>query len=490
VKILVRFALAAACCASPLWAQDGPPPAAGALHVGWSSRDITPDRPVNLAGQMHPRISTGVSSRVTVTALALETRDGDRAIDQALLISCDLVLIGNKLQERLRQRLEGKLKDFDLRKLLLSATHTHTAPDTGDIAYTLPKDGFMKPDEYVELLLARTAEAAEEAWSRRRSASVNWGLGYAVVGLNRRMVYADGRAAMYGSVKRADFRGVEGYEDHGVESLFFWDAERKLTGVAVNIACPSQVVEGASTISADFWDDVRRVLRERHSKDLHVLGWCAAAGDQSPHPQLRKEADARMRKLHGNVSETAALAVRIADAVDYAYQAVKNEVKTEVPFAHRVEPLRLPGRRVTETEYRAAKSACDAIRAKPKPAPGDPLFLWWHGGAIERYEKPEEYATFTMELHVLRLGDIAIASNPFELFTEYGIGMKGRSRALQTFVIQLAAGWGGYLPTERAVAGGGYSAVPESGLVGPEGGRALVDRTVDRINALWPAPTK
>jgi hypothetical protein len=43
-----------------------------------------------------------------------------------------------------------------------------------------------------------------------------------------------------------------------------------------------------------------------------------------------------------------------------------------------------------------------------------------------------------MELHVLRFGDVAIATNAFELFTEFGIQMKARSRALQTFVIQLA----------------------------------------------------
>jgi hypothetical protein len=68
--------------------------------------------------------------------------------------------------------------------------------------------------------------------------------------------------------------------------------------------------------------------------------------------------------------------------------------------------------------------------------------------------------------------------------------MRARSRSLQTFLVQLAAGYGGYLPTERAVAGGGYSAVPESGFVGPEGGQVLVDRTVDTLNGLWPPPPK
>jgi hypothetical protein len=91
-----------------------------------------------------------------------------------------------------------------------------------------------------------------------------------------------------------------------------------------------------------------------------------------------------------------------------------------------------------------------------------------------------------MELHVLRLGDVAIASNEFELFTDYGVQMKARSPAVQTFVIQLA-GSAGYLPTERAVRGGGYSAVIQSSRIGPNGGQALVEHTVKAIKELWPA---
>ena len=47
--------------------------------------------------------------------------------------------------------------------------------------------------------------------------------------------------------------------------------------------------------------------------------------------------------------------------------------------------------------------------------------------------------------------------------------MKARSPAEQTFAIQLA-GSGTYLPTDRAVRGGDYSAIVESNAVGPEGG--------------------
>ena len=90
-----------------------------------------------------------------------------------------------------------------------------------------------------------------------------------------------------------------------------------------------------------------------------------------------------------------------------------------------------------------------------------------------------------MELHILRLGDVAIATNDFELFTDYGVQIKARSPAVQSFIIQLS-GPGTYIPTELAVRGGSYSAVIQSNRVGPEGGQVLVNQTVETIKLLWP----
>jgi hypothetical protein len=111
----------------------------------------------------------------------------------------------------------------------------------------------------------------------------------------------------------------------------------------------------------------------------------------------------------------------------------------------------------------------------------------WYQEVVDRFERQRSGPVdpCRTELHVLRLGDVAIATNPFELFTEFGIHLKARSRALQTFVIQ-HAGPGSYVPTARAVRGGGYSAIVESNLVGPEGGQVLIDWTVEVINSLWP----
>ena len=105
---------------------------------------------------------------------------------------------------------------------------------------------------------------------------------------------------------------------------------------------------------------------------------------------------------------------------------------------------------------------------------------------LERYELQQTVATLPVEVHVIRIGDLAIATNPFELYLDYGIQIKARSKAVQTFLVELASpGGAGYLPTQRSVQGGAYGAIPQSTLIGPEGGRVLVNRTLELIESLW-----
>ena len=101
-----------------------------------------------------------------------------------------------------------------------------------------------------------------------------------------------------------------------------------------------------------------------------------------------------------------------------------------------------------------------------------------------RYEEQDRAGPMPVELHALRIGDVALVTNPFELYLDYGLRIKARSPALQTFVAQLA-GPGTYLPTERAVAGRSYGALPANTPVGPEGGGELVEVTLRRLNELW-----
>src|SRR5690554_5956545 len=92
----------------PQPADQPQPSAALPLLVGGASISITPDKPVALAGQFHTRIGRNVDSPCTATALALESKRGDEVVDQAIMVSCDLVTIRDGILEEVRERAESR----------------------------------------------------------------------------------------------------------------------------------------------------------------------------------------------------------------------------------------------------------------------------------------------------------------------------------------------------------------------------------------------
>ncbi len=462
------------------------------LMVGTAFVDITPAEPVAVSGQFHLRIAKTVESPVTANVIALESRRDGVSRDVAIMVSCDLLYIPSEVLELVRKAVGERLPELDTRKLFLNGTHTHTAPVLLLDKYPIPRTGVIQVKPYLSFLAERIADAIVRAWNNRRAGSVTWGLSHAVVAYNRRAVYANGSSQMYGKTDVAEFRNLEGYEDHDVNTLFFWNDSGRLVGIVINVSCPSQEVESRSAVNADFWHPVREALRKRFGDQLCVLGWTGASGDQSPHLMYRKAAEERMRKLR-ELNRLEEIARRIVRAVDDAYETVKNDRHADIPLIHKVETIHLPMRLVTDAEYAEAKAAVEKaaaqIKQNPKAAAREYRRMKWYEVTVKRFDKQrtDPKHTHEMELHVLRIGDVAIATNSFELFTDYGIRMKARSKAVQTFIVQLA-GPGTYLPTEKAIQGGHYSAVVHSSMVGPEGGNALVNRTVSIINSLWAKP--
>lgn len=451
---------------------------AAELYVGAASADITPNQPVALDGQMGLRVSQKPATPISANVLAIESRHDGQPQDAAVMVSCDLVLISDMLLMDVKKVLQKRLPDFDQSKLILNATHTHTAPVTRSGIYDIPKD-VMQPDAYCSFAANRIADAIEKAWNGRKPSSFTWGLGHAAVAENRRATYADGHAVMYGNTNQADFQGLEGYEDHDIGSLFFWNSDGKLIAIAVNVSCPSQEVEGDFAINADFWHPVRESLRKRYGSDVCVLGWAGAAGDLSPHLMYRKAAEDRMQTLR-KLSRLDELARRIVLAVNETFEAVKDDRHADATVMHKTETLKLPMRIVTDAEYADAKNVMTTQN------PGQ-MMKRWYQAIVDRYErqKTDPKPIAESPLHVVRIGDIVICTSPFEMFTDYGVQIKARSKANQTFIVQLSGPPATYLPTKRAVAGGGYSAVVQSNTFGPEGAQMFVGRTVELIEALW-----
>ena len=503
--------------------EDGQ--SAGRLRIGWASADITPEGPVVMSGGRRARISTGVMDPITVTALVLESvaEDG-KTVERVAQVSVDVSSLREDVMAFIMEKVGERVPEIGPGNLIVFATHTHAAPDSRPapaLAKKLASLGIDVPPEwtwwgmdlgvkptprdYAEFVAERVVGAVEQAWKNRKPGGVSFGLGHAVVGHNRLTRYSNGRSQMYGKTDRADFSHMEGYEDHSVGLLYTYNASGKLTGVVINIACSSQMTEGGKLISADFWHETRNELRKRLGKSLYILPQLAAAGDQSPHLLIDRRAERRMEKITGR-NRREEIAVRIADAVTSVLPFMKEHIDTNPVLAHRMEQIELTRRRVTEedvenkarkdferllAQYTKMRRELEAEPERQQKAGWykDISRVYWHLARairfMDRYELQHTDPKMSVPIHVVRIGEMAIATNPFELYMDYGMQIKARSKAVQTFTVQLANGYYRYLPTKRSVARGAYGAIPESNEVDPEGGRELVERTLELIDSLW-----
>lgn len=476
------------------------------LKIGWAQADITPLETVNICGQFHARVSEGVLDPITATALVL-----DEGGTHVVFVSCDLVAIGDELRAAVARRLgpDGPAPE----SLIMNATHTHTAPETRtdggahgaskeEVGVELP---VMSVQAYVDFAAERIAEGVRQAWADRAPGSVAYGMGYAVVGRNRRWVDIHGVSTMYGNTDVPEFSHIEGYEDHSVNVLATYDAGGELTGVVVNLACTAQETESLFEISADFWHETRVELRRRLGEGLFVLPQCSAAGDQSPHLIYEKRGPARMLELKGR-SARQEIAVRIASAVEEVLGWLGGTLDPAPGLAHETLTLPVPLRMLSEEDVRAALAEAEqwreryeaelrrleanpALREQPRwyvEATMAYRRMNWFLQVAERFKEQQTKPNREVELHVVRLGDVGFATNPFEYYLDYGVFIKARSPAMQTFVVQLA-GPGTYLPSARSVAGGGYGSVPASTPIGPEGGRAIAEATIETLLRMWAA---
>ncbi len=494
------------------------------VKFGWSEVRLVPDgKKVNLAGQFYERITDKVRDPLCVTALAV-----DCGGESAIFCACDLVSTSHTLLEHVRDLLSDE-QDIPLDRIIVSAIHTHTGPsyaERSDVSAIfgasldvleeyMPEDvkyeklveaetdeNFFDGEEAYEYIANRIAEAAKIAWRSRKDGAYASAFGRAAVGMCRRVCYDDGSAKMWGDTNMANFTELESGNDSGIELIFVADENEKLTGVVANVACPSQVLEHRSFMSADYWGDVKKLLRAKYGEDIFLLPLCSAAGDQCPRDMIRwvepetpiddpniervnppeRIADPSMFDVKG--CELAAR--RIANEIFYAYDDITSYVKNSV-LVHKTIKMDVPIRRVTIAEKNYALKQIEDFFKEHKGNINyrDNARLHIYAGTVSRYQAQQLVDVDEIEVHVLRLGDIAFATNPYELFLNYGNQIRARSLAKQTLLIQLCCGSRGYLPTKKAEEGSHYSAYVSSGTTGHVGGEMLVRRTVNEINTMF-----
>ena len=485
------------------------------LYIGWSEADITPvtDKFISLSGQYYTRLTKEIHSRLKTIAVAFCSGS-----EHVLMASMDNLGIEEPFQNMVRAEVVKREPGIKPECIFLSAIHTHSAPSAMPTVSAVKKQheinakavtdsDVYSADEYVEFVVPIMADNLVKAWKNRKPGGIARAFGNARVGHCRRPVFADGTAEMYGDTTRMDFIGMEAGEDSGVDMLFTCDETGKKTGMLLNVACPSQVMESTYKVSSDFAGATRELLKKEYGEDFHTIYQISPAGCQSPRDLVRHYTTGPYFWHEDGIP---VIANRLLKAVR---EATVEEIDYTPIFRQTSLRVTLPRRRASYTDYKNAKAElarllaikseedaykefCDNTHASEKRGGHGPYddktehFVCIKNvkAVITRYERQDKTPSISFNMNVIRLGDIAIANNPFELYLYYGQNIKARSKAKQTFLVQLSAGasiYAGYLPSPDAEKFGGYGGMIINGQVGSDGGFMLTDITVNEINKLF-----
>ena len=510
---------------------------AAQLNIGWGKRSIAPDFPVPVTGQFYLRVSMGVRTPVLASALVLENGE-----DLVVMVSCDMVGIRPRLLTQVQEILKTELPQLPVSKLFISATHTHAGPGGAEVA-EFPRNVEMASNEETFSFLARQiAEAVKEAWANRAPGSIAYGYGFAEVGLSRRTVYTDnigkrenarpgftvnGNAKMYGNTKDDMFNCYEAGTDPFINLLYTFDSNEKLTGAVINLPCPSQTGMHAWELHASFWHNVREKLSALHG-EIGIIAQCAAAGDLSPMQLHYLEAEKRRYALKYpeliarfmadpmkfpvdpddpgceefiakrnehfclEILRAEDMGSRIAAAFEEVLEWASKEKFSAPELRHEIRTIPLKREIFPEEILEEEKKNHQALMNDSMLTEGNKYVQLQHnstlqsrrrrcGGVVERCALQKEQPTLPAEIHVVKVGNVAFATNRFELFMDYMHRIQARSPFEQTFIVQLTGDphqAGSYLATKRAQANKGYSASPYCNQVSPEGGQELVEETL------------
>ena len=514
---------------------------AAQLNIGWGKRSLAPDFPVPIPGQFYMRVSLGVYTPVLASALVLENGS-----DQVIFVSCDMVSVDPDVLAKTQAILAVEAPEVQGEKIIINATHTHAGPGSRDLG-EYPRTVEMKEGEELRLFLARQiADAVKEAWENRAPGSIAYGYGFAVTGHSRRVIYmddigvrnggrpgicVDGHGKMYGNTNDEMFASYEAGTDAFINLFYTFDKDEKLTGAVVNVPCPSQTNENAWELHASFWHQVREKLSAKYG-EIGVIGQAAAAGDLSPRQLHYRAAEQRRYKLKyaeeiakytakplkfptmdqlspedykNYVASTCTefmraedIANRIVAAFDEVLSWAGQEKFADPELKHEVRVVDLARRSFPEAMMEEEKANHENFMKEEYLTEGDKWQMLHHnsmlnsrrgrcGGVVKRYEIQQEQPMIPSDIHVVRIGNIAFATNRFELYMDYMHRIQARSPFEQTFIVQLVTGpngSGSYLATVRGEENKGYSASPYCNQVSPEGGQQLVEETLKVLKEL------
>ena len=429
----------------------------GLLLAGAAEVEITPPVGTALAGSIEPRRSEGVQDPLTIKAIVLSS--GGVKLAYVLL---DLIALERKEGDA-AVSLAARRTGIPEQNIVWAASHTHTGP------YTI---GFFEDPSPIDAawlagIPGRFADAVEAACRSMRPARMSRERAYCQHVLhNRRYKYKDGREIntwlLHAGEEEVQCLGSAAPIDPEVGILCFDDAgspeQSRRAGTPIAVLWHYSLHTNANfgpCFSADYPAVVAARLRERFGPQVVPIFVPGTFGDINPTLKYREVGDALARAIIQRLEK------RKPGGDSVPLRALKQEIT--VPWRDLAAD---PEARIRASQW--SPEAQEVFRREV--------------ARMRRAGRTEDRTV----LQAWRIGDVAFASLPGEVFVEWGLKIKAESPFPWTFCVELGGDYLGYLVTEQAWRAGGYeSLTAHSARPSVAGVAAMVEADLALLRKLW-----
>jgi hypothetical protein len=454
------------------------------LKVGFAERDITPELGMEAPGGY-------AKARHTVFHDACKVRAAvfDDGRSRVALVGVDALEIVHPTVAAARKAIAARC-GIPPQAVMIGASHSHTSgpacgvlPGEYDHASPLVRSlayekSTCADPKYLKRLEEQIADAVCAANDARAEALCGAGNGIeGKAAFNRRFRMKNGLCYTHPGQGNPEIVEPAGPIDPNVGVIGVWNKEGKCLGCVVNFCCHGTT--GPNGISANWIYHMEKTIRGAMGQDAVVVFLQGASGDVtqvdnlSPYVHPGQE---RWGEIVGCRVGAEAVKVLVSMArgplLPLNARSDTLHIKRRIPQPEHVtkalELVQQPESKVGHTEWAFAKETVllDASLAKEKSR--------------------------DVEVQVIQVGPVVILANCAEYFCQFGLDLRTKSHFPFTFIVELANGRVGYVPTKEALGphGGGYETrLTSCSNLEPTAGRQIAETCIRLAQQMTPGQT-
>lgn len=378
----------------------------------------------------------------------------------------------------------------------LGASHTHAgpafSPERAPIGADL-SEYRNRMTKYRADLEGKIVQVIADAVKQLAPAHLYAGRGIGTINVNRRFRPQGGYPGAVG-------QNPEEFVDRELVVIRIDRPDGKPYAIIGNFQCHGTVLGYENRLISPDWIGAFRTTLETAFPGTMVLYFQGAAGDQGPIEGFTGDREVA-RRLGATLGHQAAAVALGIDTVrrdivfegyveSTAYQAkqprrVKGPRDAQLKFVSRV--IQVPAREYTAEEVAGLEKSTREAEARLERAKSDSAARPQAEARVRRLRNLLNLAQHpsqelrSVELQILRIGDVAIVAMPGEPFSEIGAAIKKASPFAFTMFCGYSTGKGGdYMPVASEYRFGGYEV--ERTPYGRQASQQLVEQTTQLFN--------